>query len=63
MRSLNVRVFAALIALVTSACASPDPFALYRDDRSTARPSNSSVLYPGEFRSQREWELWRLPQF
>jgi hypothetical protein len=62
MRNLDIRVFAAVFALVASACASPDPYALYRDDRNIARPSNSSVLYPGEYRSQYEWQLWRLPQ-
>jgi hypothetical protein len=62
MRNLAIRVFTAVLALVASACASPDPYALYRDDRNIARPSNSSVLYPGEYRSQYEWQLWRLPQ-
>jgi len=56
-------VFAAALALIGSACASPDPNARIRDDNSISRPSNSPVLYPGEFRSQYEWELWRLPQF
>ena len=59
----DVRLLIAAVALIASACASPDPYALYRDDRNISRPSNSSVLYPGEYRSQYEWELWRLPQF
>ena len=62
MRNLDIRVFTAVLALVASACASPDRYVLYRDDRNIARPSNSSVLYPGEYRSQYEWQLWRLPQ-
>lgn len=63
MSKFAPRVFAVALALIASACASPDPFALYREDRSISRPSNSPVLYPGEYRSQYEWELWRLPQF
>ena len=63
MSKLDARVLAAALALIASACASPDPYALYREDRLISRPSNSPVLYPGEYRSQHEWELWRLPQF
>jgi hypothetical protein len=62
MRNLDIRVLAVVLAPVVAGCASPDPYALYRDDRNIARPSNSSVLYPGEYRSQYEWQLWRLPQ-
>ena len=61
MRKLNAKVVVAAFALIASGCASPDPYALYRDDRNIARPSNGSVLYPGEHRSQYEWQLWRLP--
>ena len=62
MLKLDAKLLAAALALIVSGCASPDPYALYRDDRNIARPSNSSVLYPGEYRSQYEWQLWRLPQ-
>ena len=63
MPKFDARVLIAALALIVSACASPDLYALYREDRSIARPSNSPVLYPGEYRSQYQWELWRLPQF
>src|SRR5262245_12225878 len=62
LRKIDPRVLAAVLALSASACAAPDPYALYRDDRNIARPSNSPVLYPGEYRSQYDWQLWRLPQ-
>jgi hypothetical protein len=62
MPYVDARLFAGVLALIASACASPDPNARIRDGHNIARPSNSSVLYPGELRSQYEWNLWRLPE-
>lgn len=65
MRRLDARLLVLALALVASACASSDGTRSprVRDGYELSRPSNSPVLYPGEYRSQYEWQLWRLPQF
>jgi hypothetical protein len=64
----DAKFFAVARALTASACASSEmkPSSRVRDAYSIARPSNSSVLFPGEYRSRSVNELpglWLLQEF
>jgi hypothetical protein len=67
VRNFDLRLLAAALAIVTSGCASSDtwPDRTVRDDYSLSRPSNSSVMFPGEYSygAPADALLWRLPQF
>ena len=65
MRAPGPGLFAASLALIVSACASSDVQPLLPpDNERVSRPSNSSVLFPGEQSySVYEAPIWLLPQF
>jgi hypothetical protein len=60
---MYIRLIILAAALALAACASSDTRP--RDPYSLSRPSNSSFMFPGEYRlgPDPELPLYRLPQF